>query len=133
MTVKKSEDARTMMETIFNKLDTFLKTETVIGEPLTIGSVKLIPIISVAFGVGGGLGGEKNQKGKDSEGGGGGLGCRITPNAILVVKGEDVELIPLKDRGSLEKLFDAMPDIISRLGLGREDSSAQDENESQEV
>lgn len=132
MSGKKSEDARTMMESIFNKLDSFLKTETVIGEPLAIGSVQLIPIISVAFGVGGGLGGEKDQKGKDSEGGGGGLGCRITPNAILVIKGEEVELIQLKDRGSLEKLFDAMPEIISQLGLGKKDPPAQDQNDSKE-
>lgn len=115
------DNTQSLMEHMFDKLNTFLKTETVIGEPFTIGSVTLIPIISVSFGMGGGLGEGKDSKGNDGGGGGGGLGCRISPNAILVVKDDEVNLIQLKSRGSLEKLFEVMPELISKLDLGKDE------------
>ena len=38
------------LETLFNHLGKFLKTETVVGEPIIVGETTLIPIITVSFG-----------------------------------------------------------------------------------
>lgn len=103
-----------VLETMYNKLDKFLKTETVIGEPMDLGEIKLIPIVTASFGMGGGLG-EENKEGSKSEGGGGGLGCRISPDAILVIKGDEVELIKLQGKRSLDKLFEMMPELIEKV------------------
>lgn len=104
-----------MMEKMFDKLDNFLKTETVIGNPFSVGAVTLIPIVTVSFGLGGGLGSGKDNKGSDGSGGGGGVGCRIAPNAILVVKNDEVSVLPLKNQGSLEKILDMVPELVSKL------------------
>ena len=61
------EETKRIMDSMYAKLDNFLKTETVIGETIVVDSVKLIPIITASFGLGGGFGEENN-----SGGGGGG-------------------------------------------------------------
>ena len=121
-----------VLETMYNKLDKFLKTETVIGEPIDLGNIKLIPIVTASFGMGGGIG-EENKESNKSEGGGGGLGCRISPDAILVVKGDKVELVNLDGKGSLDKLFEMMPELIGKIeGIAKGSKAEKDaDNESE--
>jgi len=120
----------TVMETMYDKLDKFLKTETVIGEPMDFGKVKVVPIVTASFGLGGGLG-EDTKKGGKSEGGGGGLGCRISPTALLVIKGDDqIELVQIDAKRSLDKLIDIAPELISRVESFK--NSSKDDNESEE-
>ena len=122
-------ETKNILESMYDKLDNFLKTETVIGDPIEIDSVKIIPIITASFGLGGGFG-EESEK---NSGGGGGLGCKITPDAILIVKDDQVEMMPVKGKGSLEKIIEKVPDIISKLDDGKEKDDkcceAKDETE----
>ena len=107
------EGTEKILESMYGKLDNFLKTETVVGEPIELDDITIIPIITASFGLGGGFGADNSDK---SEGGGGGLGCKIEPNAMLVIKEGNVELIPIKKRsGSFEKLIDQVPDLLSKL------------------
>lgn len=106
------ENTQKILDTMYERLDKFLKTETVVGEPITVGDIKLIPIITASFGLGGGFGEERD---KNSGGGGGGLGCKISPDAILVVKDGNVELVPVKKKASLEKLIDKVPELLATM------------------
>lgn len=106
------ENTKNILESMYSKLDNFLKTETVVGEPITVDSVKLIPIITASFGLGGGFGEEGENK---NAGGGGGLGCKLTADAILVIKDNNVELIPVKKKGSLDKLIEKVPELVDKL------------------
>jgi uncharacterized spore protein YtfJ len=102
------------LQTLFDKLEGFFRTETVVGEPIVVGEVTLIPLIEISFGLG--SGGDRGKKSKGNDGvGGAGAGAKIVPTAIMVVKGEDVSLIPLKDRDSLEKVLEVVPEIINKL------------------
>ena len=125
------EDPEEVLEAMYAKLDQFLKTETVVGTPFTVSAVTLVPIVNVAFGLGRGSGTGKEERSNSSGSGGGGVGCRITPNAILVVKNDEVSAIPLKGRGSLDKLFEMVPEIITKLGSqkGRKDAAGEGEQE----
>lgn len=102
------------LQTIFDKLKNFFHTETVVGNPITVGEITLVPIIEISFGLGSGGGSGKESKGNDNVEGAG-VGAKISPNAILVIKREEVSLIPLKDRGSLEKVLEMAPDLIKRI------------------
>jgi len=104
-----------VFNTLFEKLEKFIRTETVVGEPFQVGSITMVPVITVSFGVGGGEGAGKDNKGNDGSGGGGGVGCKIAPNAILVVKNEEISVIPLTNRGSLEKIVEMVPEILSKV------------------
>ena len=103
------------METLFDYLEKFFKTETVIGEPIIVGETTLIPVISVSFGCGGGGGNGKDEKGNDGGGAGVGVGAKITPDAIVVIKGDSVTMLPIKDRNNFDKLVNMMPDIVKKV------------------
>ncbi len=104
-----------VLESMYDKLDNFLKTETVIGEIIEVGEVKLIPIITASFGLGGGIGEEDN-----SGGGGGGVGCKISSDAILVIRGSEVEMMPVKNKNSLDKLIEKIPELIDKIEASKE-------------
>ncbi|RQD70078.1 MAG: sporulation protein, partial [Halanaerobium sp. MSAO_Bac5] len=40
------ETAQKVLQSMYDKLDNFLKTETVIGETIVVDDIKLIPIIT---------------------------------------------------------------------------------------
>lgn len=101
------------LQTIFDKLENFFRTETVVGEPINIGEVTLVPLIEISFGLGSGGG---SGQGNGNEGAGGaGAGAKIAPMAIMVIKEGDVSLLPLKDRDSLNKVLEMVPEIINKF------------------
>ena len=76
-----------LAKTTLGELEKVLTTRTVVGEPMTIEGVTLIPLISIGFGFGAGGGsgkGEAKQKGEGAGGGTGG-GAWIRPVAIVVI------------------------------------------------
>lgn len=107
------------LEVLFNKLEKFLKTETVVGEPIVIGETTLVPIISVMFGCGTGSGGGTDEKGTNGTGSGLGLGARVIPNAILVIKKDEVTMLPVKGKNNLGNLVEMVPEIISKIDLSK--------------
>lgn len=118
-----------VLNSMFEKLEKFIKTETVVGEPIQLGNVTLIPLVSVSFGVGAGGGVGKDEKG-DGTGSGGGLGAKIQPTAILVLKNDEVSLIPLNNKGSMDKLFEMVPEIIDKINIKKpENEKGEDATE----
>lgn len=116
------QSSEKVLETMYNKLDNFLKTETVVGETIEVGEVKLIPIITASFGLGGGIGEEEK-----AGGGGGGVGCKISPDAILVIRGGEVEMMPVKSKGSLDKLIEKVPSLIEKIEKAKEKKESEKE------
>jgi len=115
------------INTLFGKLQTFLRTETIIGDPIQVGNITLVPIISVSFGAGSGSGSDKGHKGNDGAGGGAGAGGKITPNAILVIKNDEVSVIPLNTLNNSKKPFDKIlemvPEIVSKVKVKPEEAN----------
>lgn len=105
------------LQALFGKLEEFVTTKTVVGEPIHIGDVILLPLVDVTFGVGAGvLGNSKNDE--DKESGGGGLGAKITPSAVLVICDGNVQLVNVKNQDSLNKIIDMAPGVLNKLNLG---------------
>ncbi len=102
------------LNTLFERLEKILRTDTVIGEPLQVGCITLIPLISVSLGVCGREGSGKTDK-HNSDCDYGGAGCKISPNAILVINDEEVSVLPLTERGSIEKTVEILPEIIATM------------------
>lgn len=115
------------LETLFSHLQKFLRTETVVGEPIAVGETTLIPIITVSFGCGGGGGGGTDDKGSGGTGTGVGVGARITPDAILVIKDEQVSLLPIKNKSGLDKLVNMVPEIVKKIKLKKDKSEEETE------
>ncbi len=116
---------------LFEKLEKFLTSKTVIGEPIKIGEATLIPFITTSFGLGAGGGDGHDPKGAGGIGGGSGIGARISPTAVLVIKGEQIEMIPIKKNAGFEKLIEMVPDIVSKVNCCKKDDEKAKEDEEQ--
>jgi uncharacterized spore protein YtfJ len=108
------------LDLIFDNLEKFIKTETIIGEPIIVGEVTLVPIVSVTFGGGAGGGIDHNSKEMNGIGSGGGIGARISSDAILVIKKDEVTMIPIKEKSNLDSLLNMLPDIFSKINIKKD-------------
>jgi uncharacterized spore protein YtfJ len=117
------------MSVIFDKLENFLKTKTVVGEPIKIGDTTIVPFINLSFGLGMGGGTGTDEKGMGGDGIGGGTGAKISPTAVLVIQGDKVELLPLKKTGGLDKLLDMVPGIIEKINVKKEEEKVENKIE----
>jgi uncharacterized spore protein YtfJ len=113
-------DVNENINVMFEKLKEFLTSKTVIGEPLTIGDATLIPIINVSFGLGSGGGDGGDSKGNSGVGGGAGIGAKVSPTAIIIIKGDKIEVLPIKKLSGLEKLIEMVPDIMDKVNIKTE-------------
>ena len=97
------------LDVLFNRMEGFVSTKTVVGEAVTIGDVTIVQLIEVAVGVGAGAG-EKNA-------GGGGLGAKIIPSAVLAIHDGTVQLVNIKNQDAISKLIDMAPGIAQKLNF----------------
>ena len=80
---EKDNQFQGVVESLLKGMDTVLSTKTVVGEATKIGDTIILPLVDVTFGVGAGAG---NNSEKRSASGAGGLGGKMTPSAVLVIK-----------------------------------------------
>jgi uncharacterized spore protein YtfJ len=112
------EIVENLVKTTLSEIEKVLNTKTVVGDPLTVGEVTIVPLISIGFGFGAGGGsgkGESKQKGEGTGGGTGG-GAWVRPVALVIITGQGVRVEPIIGRfgGALEKLGEMIPSAIDR-------------------
>jgi uncharacterized spore protein YtfJ len=103
------------VDSLFNGMENFVSSKTVVGEPIHIGDTIILPLVDVSFGVGAGASEGKKNNDTTSGGGGGGLGAKISPSAVLVIQGGQTKLVNVKNQDSLTKIIDMVPDIMERF------------------
>ncbi|AJA49372.1 hypothetical protein CPAST_c33060 [Clostridium pasteurianum DSM 525 = ATCC 6013] len=119
------------LDTLFNNLENFLKTETVIGEPITIGETTLVPIVSLSFGCGTGAGNNSGKSEENSKNGTGlGAAAKVTPNAVIAVTGDKVTLLPISGKSNLDSLINLVPEIVSKFKSKKSDKNNTDSKSS---
>ncbi|MBQ4347000.1 MAG: sporulation protein, partial [Firmicutes bacterium] len=114
-------DMNQSLEVLFNKMEDFVSTKTVVGDAITIGGLVVLPLIEVSVGVGAG-----STEGKGgTSGGGGGLGAKITPSAVIVINDGVAQLINIKNQDAISKLIDMAPGIAQKIAfkLGKKEPS----------
>lgn len=102
------------LEILFDKMEDFISTKTVVGESIVLGDVTLVPIIEVSVGLGAGGNDKTDNKGC----GGGGLGAKITPSAVIAITNGNIQLINIKNQDAVSKLIDMAPGVVSKLNFG---------------
>jgi uncharacterized spore protein YtfJ len=103
------------IDLLFKNLEDFIKSKTIFGEHIQIGDTTLIPVVDVSFGLGSGSGDGSDNKGNGGIGGGAGVGAKASPAAIIVMKDNNVEVLPIKKSSGLEKLLEMVPDLVQRI------------------
>lgn len=107
-----------VVESLLKGMDTVLSTKTVIGEATKVGDTIILPLVDVTFGVGAGAG-NNTQKGSNS--GAGGLGGKMTPSAVLVIKDGAAKLVNIKNQDTVGKVLDMIPEIIDKFAKPKEE------------
>ena len=93
----------------------------IVGDPIQAGEVTIIPISRVSYGFasGGSDFASKNQKpdSNNAFGGGSGAGVNIIPIAFLVVRGENVRLLPVMPPpgGAVDRVVDMVPELVDKI------------------
>jgi uncharacterized spore protein YtfJ len=94
------------LESLFDNIKLFSRSENFIGQPVRIENITLIPILSLSFGAGGSTA---------AKGSGAGAGGKISPLALLVIKDEDLRLFSLSSQNDLQDISGLLPEIIASL------------------
>ena len=99
------------VEALFNGMDGVISSKTVVGDAIHIDSeTTIVPLVDVSFGLGAGYS-EGDNKGKGS----GGLGGKISPSAVLVIKNGNTRLVNIKNQDTITKILDLVPDMVDRF------------------
>ena len=119
-----------MLGLTVSTLEKFVTTKTVVGDPIVIGEVTLVPIQVASFGYGSG-GGEGKQTESSGTGGGAGAGVSLRPIAMIAVKGSDVQVFPLGGKGVLDKIASMLPEALSKIKIGKGKKDGEPAKESE--
>ena len=113
MEVRMTNNVVDILKGVVGELKEVAKSETVIGEPVTVGDKTVLPIMKISFGFGAGGGQKENDK--DGQfGGGGGGGAKIEPAAFIIMDKKGVSLLPVA-KGKWDTIIDAIPGIAKKI------------------
>lgn len=121
MSVNNNNTFENTVESLFKGMDSFITTKTVVGDAIHIGDTIILPLVDVSFGVGAGA---FSQEKKNN--GGGGMGAKITPSAILVIQNGTTKLVNVKNQDGLTKILDMVPDFVNKFSAGKESTPVAD-------
>lgn len=110
------------VESLFRGMDSFITTKTVVGDAIHIGDTIILPLVDVSFGVGAGV----FSKDK-SQNGGGGMGGKITPSAVLVISNGTTKLVNVKNQDGVTKILDMVPDFVNKFA-GKKDTPEKEDS-----
>jgi uncharacterized spore protein YtfJ len=115
-----------LLSSIMAELKHIAASETIVGKPVALGDVSVVPVtrLMVGFGVGGGEG-ESDKKGQGFGGGGAG-GARVEPVGFIVIGEDKASFLPTKP-GKFEGLIDAIPDLLDKVKGLTKDKSLNEE------
>ena len=119
-----------VVESLLKGMNTVLSTKTVVGEATKIGDTIILPLVDVTFGVGAGAG-NNNQKGNGS--GAGGIGGKMTPSAVIVIKDGHTKLVNVKNQDTITKILDMVPDLVDQISSKKAEKELMDDEEAKEI
>ena len=110
-----------VLETTMERIRQMVDTSTVIGDPIVVGEITLIPVTKVSIGLGSGgsdyVGKNASASGQNCFGGGAGAGVNINPVGFLIVKGDNVRMLPVVDapNSALDRAVQMIPELVDKV------------------
>jgi len=110
-----------LMQSTMEKIREMMDSNTVVGQPIEVGDVTVVPVckISIGYASGGTDFAQKSQKANkdNSFGGGAGMGVNITPVSFLVVNQGNVRMISVEQPAAtpVDKVIDLVPNVVDKV------------------
>ena len=98
------------VDSLFKGFDQVISTKTVVGDPQVIGDTIIVPLMDVSFGMGAGA---FNKEKKDT--GAGGIGGKMSPTAVLVIKDGNCRIVNVKNQDTITKALDLVPEVVNKV------------------
>ena len=111
------------VDTLFKGMENFVTSKTCVGDPIRIGDTIILPLVDVSFGL---LASTKNEK--DRRNGGGGMGGKMSPSALLIIKDGGARLINVRNQDGLSRIIDLAPELMERLSDRRKTKTTPEED-----
>ncbi|MCR5509046.1 MAG: GerW family sporulation protein [Lachnospiraceae bacterium] len=111
-----------VVDSMLKGMDGFLSSKTVVGEPIVVGEIVIIPLVDVSFGVGAG-----DFRGEKKANGAGGLTGKMSPSAALVIHNGTTRLVNIKNQDGMTKILDMVPDLVNKFTSKDKDLPLSDE------
>ena len=113
-----SQNLPNMLQDTISKIREMVDVNNVIGEPIVVGDVTIIPVskVSVGFG-GGGSDYVKNVGNNEPFGGGVGGGVKVSPVCFLIIKDGAVRMMPVAEPASstADRIVEMIPDTLDEI------------------
>lgn len=107
---------KTVMDTTMEKLRTMVDADTIIGTPIVVGNITLLPISRVSFGLATGGSDFPSKNGQELFGGGGGAGVTVNPVAFICINGDSVHMMPVySEMNTVDKAINMAPEFIDKV------------------
>ena len=111
-----AKDVNELLGVSMDRIKEMVDVDTVVGTPITVGAVTLIPVSRVTYGFAGGDSDLPSKNDRQLFGGGSGAGISVTPIAFLVVNDGKVSVTPLLSRpDSQDNLVSMIPGVVDRV------------------
>lgn len=107
---------KSVMDTTMENLRAMVDADTVVGTPVVIGDITLIPVSRVSFGLATGGSDFPSKNNQKLFGGGGGAGVTVNPIAFICVNGDNVHMMPIyNELTTLDKAINMAPELIDKV------------------
>lgn len=124
-------DFSSTVESLFKGMEGFLTTKTVVGDAVKFDDGTIIlPLVDVSFGVAAGAFSQTGKGTKDN--GAGGMGGKVQPSSILVIKDGQTKLVNVKNQDGITKILDMVPELIDKYS-GKKNQDGTKENSSDSI
>ena len=125
------QHTESMMDKTIEKIKTMVNADTIIGAPITVGEITLIPVSKVTYGfAAGGTDFPSKQSGGEPFGGGAGAGITISPVAFLSICGTQVKMLPVNPPvTTAERIIEMVPDTVDRISTFIQDRKKKKDTE----
>lgn len=112
----KEQSAAGILETTIEKVKNLVSVSTIIGDPMQIKGMTIIPVSKVTYGFASGGSDFPSKSNQEIFGGGGGAGVTITPVAFLVISDGEVTLkhITAFDNAA-ERVVNLVPEMFDKV------------------
>ena len=111
------------VSSLFKGMDGFVSAKTVVGDAIHVGDTIILPLVDVSFGV---AAGAFSQEKKNN--GAGGMGGKIQPSAILVIRNGETKLVNVKNQDSITKVLDMVPDLLDKYVPSKKEKAQKAKN-----
>ena len=105
------------VESLFKGVDGMISSKTVVGDAIQMGVTT-----TRSFGLGAGAFSVEQK-----ERGGGGIGGKITPCAVLVIQNGNTKLVNIKNQDTITKILDMVPDVVDKFTKNSEEEETEQE------